>query len=242
MLYLQWRTKVNGEPNYILNKLEKHHQLAQLNKICQLWRIQVSNLGNWPQWNAVCSVTIGTQTQFKTNLVNFLNAGENDSLPGFVNVKDVHLLSNEKSRRIFLPPWVQSTQKISMPLSESLPPRTCYSVNVSDAREDLKKDRREQIQVKIWRGLIPDLGSFESLKAFTNMNDNGPFQTHALRAAIDCHWSNWARRKFVIQALVYALFLMSFNRRIRKTRFAVIVFAIFVIIEFFSFAYHEFRL
>ena len=46
MLYLQWRTKVNGEPNYILNKLEKHHQLAQLNKICQLWRIQVSNLGN----------------------------------------------------------------------------------------------------------------------------------------------------------------------------------------------------
>ena len=139
---------MNGEPNYILNKLEKHHQLAQLNKIASCGEFKSRTLEI--DLNEMLDVLLQlARKQFKTSVVNFLNAGENNSLPGFVNVKDVHLLSNEKSRNKFLPSWVQSTQKMSMPLSESLPPRTCYSVNVSDAREDLKKDRREQIQVKI---------------------------------------------------------------------------------------------
>ena len=215
---------VNDRSNEILKRLEQHNQLVELNAVARCGafrsRIMESDL------NEIHYVVLQlARKQFKSSVVNFLNAGENGSLPGFVNVRDTYLLK-ETSKKSFLPSWTLPTfsqltqqslstpmlttanvsghkQKNQMPLSESMGPRIFHSANVSEAWGDLKKDKRKQIPVKIIRGLIPGLGSFESLKAFTKMDNIEPFETHALRAAIDCHWSNWARTRFIFEALRY---------------------------------------
>jgi WD40 repeat protein len=233
---------VDDRSNEILKGLEQYNQLVELNAIarCGAFRSRILESDLNEMHYVVLQLA---RKQFKSSVVNFLNAGENGSLPGFVNVKDTHLLK-ETSNGAYLPSWIQPAQSsqltqdahvsaplpanvsdveettpnengkkeiIQMPLSESLGPRTFNTANVSEAWGDLKKDKREQIQVKIIRGLIPGLGSFESLKAFTEMNDNEPFETHALRAAIDCHWSNWARKKFIFQALWYIFSLACYS-------------------------------
>jgi hypothetical protein len=78
------------------------------------------------------------------------------------------------------------------------------------------------------------------------MNDNEPFETHALRAAIDCHWSNWARKKFIFQACVYWVNLLCFTifcefyRNESRSMLSYVI-ASMVFIEFFFFTYREFK-
>jgi hypothetical protein len=139
----------NSVPNNILKRLEQHHQLAELNSIARCGEFRSRTLEN--DLDEMLYVVLQlAQKQFKTSVVNFLNAGEEGSLPGFVNVTDSHLLK-EKSTSAFIPSWMQRTQDIPVPLSELLGPRTFNTANVSEAWGDLKKDKREQIQVKIIR-------------------------------------------------------------------------------------------
>jgi hypothetical protein len=198
----------NTNTREILTSLEEHHQLKELNLIARSHAFR--SLTSERNLDEMLFVVLKlARKQFKSSVVNFLNAGENGSLPGFIHVKDAYLLK-EKSRSLFLPYQMQSSEGDCIPLSEALPPRTCNTTNVLDAWGDLNEDKEEQIKVRILRGLIPDLGSFELLKAFTEMNDNEPFETHALRAVIDCHWSNWARTRFRTHAMIYFVSLVSF--------------------------------
>ena len=198
----------NTKTREILSILEEHHRLNELNLIALSSAFH--SLTSERNLHEMLFVVLKlARKQFRSSVVNFLNARENGSLPGFIHVKDAYLLK-ETSKNAFLPNQMQSSEGDISPLSKSLPPRAINTTNVLDVWKDLLEDKEKQIKVRILRGLIPDLGSFESLKAFTQMNDNEPFETHALRTAIDCHWTSWARSRFRIQAIIYFISLVSF--------------------------------
>ena len=195
--------------NEVLASLEESHQLKELNLIAKSGHFRARTSEENLDEILLVLHELGRK-QFTSSVVNLLLAGECGSMPGFVSVAETYLL--KKDPKAFWPfSWFLPNQSsTNLPLSESLEPQSFHSTNVIKAWDDLEKDTEKQVQVKILRGLIPDLCTFESLKVLTSMDDNEPFGTHALCAAIDCHWSKWAKYRFHRQAFIYFVWLASF--------------------------------
>jgi len=74
--------------------------------------------------------------------------------------------------------------------------------------KEYRKDEDSRIKLQTLRVLLPDLGSFESLKALLHLESNDPFDLLSLQLVINSHWREWGQHFFFVQAIVYLIGLI----------------------------------
>ena len=213
-------------PLQYLGFLERSRRLSELEKSVADW-CQKDHLSEKCA-NAMLKVLLDlAKKNNATRVTNILEAGNNISTFGFQNVGTTYRMNvPEKAsslptvlRSVFFPFKKISSGAISGgPLTTALQPRPSKSRYVQSTWDNLNTDADKRVELQISRGVIPNLGSFESLKVFTSMRTLDAFGTAALSTAIDVHWKGWASRMFLFQASLYTIWLIAFTAFCEHTK------------------------
>jgi WD40 repeat protein len=223
--------KVDNRSNGIMMYLMDRYRLNSLSNIAggQFFNSSTSLIEVDKMYEVIMKFA---KEQVNSNIiVKLLNAGEKDCMDGFVIYSSMYATVEEpatwcitklasqliKSLRREMQPQLKH-QIRPRPLAILQKPRSSKTEWVLSAWQDLEEDYNKRVELKVLRVLLPNLASFDSLKKFTNMSDNKPFGCQSLHAAIDANWSNWARKRFLVQLILYVGWLIILTEFCEMTK------------------------
>jgi len=148
-----------------------------------------------------------TKKKFVDSVIKVLDAGEEKAMPGFVYQKDGFQTSRQGNpvynSWFRLPFYFLSNRTCTRSQVDAFSPRTSDSPIDFRLWYNYETDLDKRADLKTLRVLLPNLGSFDSLRNLIDMQSLKPFDAVSLGTVINAHWKKWAKKRFLFQLYTY---------------------------------------